>query len=49
MAIIEIKMLKCKNCGWKWLPRKIDVRQCPKCRSLYWNDKKTPKTAKKGE
>lgn len=48
MPVIKINLLKCKRCGYKWLPRKIDIRQCPSCRSTYWNDKKT-KTNKKGK
>jgi predicted Zn-ribbon and HTH transcriptional regulator len=49
MAIVELPKLKCKQCGWKWTPRKADIRQCPSCRSTYWNDKRTSKTVKKGE
>ena len=49
MAVIKVNLLKCKRCEYKWMPRKVDIRQCPKCRSTYWNDKKTSKTAKKGE
>jgi predicted Zn-ribbon and HTH transcriptional regulator len=29
--------LRCQRCGWEWIPRKEDVRQCPKCRNLYWD------------
>ena len=29
--------LKCQRCGGEWIPRKDDVRQCPKCKSAYWD------------
>ncbi len=29
--------LECKRCGFKWIPRKFEVRQCPKCKSAYWD------------
>lgn len=36
---LKIKKLKCLRCGWEWIPRKTDVRQCPnkKCHSNLWN------------
>jgi predicted Zn-ribbon and HTH transcriptional regulator len=37
---IKIKELKCQRCGWKWIPRKSDVRLCPHCKSTYWNEPK---------
>jgi len=37
---IAVKKLKCLRCGYEWLPRKIDVRQCPKCQSVFWDTKK---------
>lgn len=39
MKIKNIKKLKCLRCGYEWLPRKTDVRQCPnrKCHSIYWD------------
>lgn len=32
--------LKCMKCGWEWIPRKVDVRQCPKCKTAYWEKKR---------
>lgn len=29
--------LKCKRCNWTWPPRGLAPKQCPKCRSPYWN------------
>jgi Zn finger protein HypA/HybF involved in hydrogenase expression len=34
---ISIPELRCLRCEHKWTPRKADVRQCPKCRSVLWN------------
>ena len=50
ICIMKIKLgtkLKCLRCGWEWIPRKADVKQCPnrKCHSIYWD---TPKE-KEGE
>jgi len=30
----------CKRCGHKWLPRIKDPRQCPKCKTAYWDKEK---------
>ena len=37
---IQIQYLKCKRCSAKWVPRKADIRTCPKCRSPYWDREK---------
>jgi len=34
---IMITILECLRCGHKWVPRKIDVRLCPKCKTPYWD------------
>jgi Zn finger protein HypA/HybF involved in hydrogenase expression len=34
---IKLPILECKRCGKKWIPKKEDVRQCPKCKSAYWD------------
>jgi len=34
---IEAMKLECKRCGHKWIPRKVEVRICPKCKSPYWD------------
>jgi len=37
---VEVSYLTCLRCGHQWIPRKSDVRYCPKCKSVYWD---TPK------
>lgn len=34
-----IKALKCKKCGWLWVPRRIDVKplRCSNCNNKNWN------------
>ena len=34
---IRIRKLECRKCGHKWTPRRDDVRQCPKCKSVRWD------------
>ncbi len=29
--------LTCKRCSYSWIPRKIDVKVCSRCKSPYWN------------
>ncbi len=31
--------ITCQKCGHKWIPRKADVRQCPKCKTAYFDVK----------
>jgi predicted Zn-ribbon and HTH transcriptional regulator len=39
--------LICKKCGYQWESRKenvSEIRECPQCKSRYWNrDKKATK------
>ncbi len=35
--IIKITKLECKRCGHKWVPKKEEVRICPKCKSAWWD------------
>jgi len=35
--------LNCKRCNHLWVPRKEDVKKCPRCGSYLW------KTKRKGE
>ena len=28
---------KCKRCGYSWEPRMKDPRQCPHCKTAYWD------------
>jgi predicted Zn-ribbon and HTH transcriptional regulator len=37
---IKLKKLKCSKCEYEWHPRKTDVRQCPKCKTAYWDKEK---------
>jgi len=45
VMIIEVHVhkLNCFRCGHKWIPRKEDVRLCPKCKSAYFDRPKTDK------
>jgi len=36
----KIKKMNCLRCGHKWIPRKEDVRMCPKCKSPYFDQAK---------
>ncbi|MDD4875865.1 MAG: hypothetical protein PHQ86_01855 [Dehalococcoidales bacterium] len=33
----NVKELNCKRCGHKWIPRQVEIRICPKCKSPYWD------------
>ena len=35
-TVNEITRKQCPKCGHVWVPRKDDVRQCPKCRRPLW-------------
>lgn len=37
---LEKFKLKCVKCGYKWIPTREDVKICPRCKSIYWHDKK---------
>ncbi len=43
---IKIRKLKCLKCQHEWMPRTSDVRQCPKCKTAYWDSKKEVKNEK---
>ena len=47
---IDLKkhQLCCRRCGYRWLPRKAMVVQCPSCKSALWNIKKESKKQKEG-
>jgi len=38
----ELLQYECKQCGHKWVPRKMNPPLCPnpKCHSPYWNEEK---------
>jgi len=40
---IKIQKLKCFRCSHQWVPRKDDIRLCPKCKSAYWDKQKVEK------
>ena len=40
---VKLNKIKCQRCNYQWIPRKEDIRQCPKCKSAYWE---TPKEIK---
>ena len=42
MNIEEFK-LTCLRCKHIWIPRKTDVRLCPKCKTAYFNVPKKDK------
>jgi len=44
---VKIAKLKCKRCGYEWIPRKTDVRMCPKCHSPYFDREKQRKKKSK--
>ena len=34
---IKLTTLDCLRCGHNWVPKKTEVRLCPKCKSPYWD------------
>jgi len=46
MGNVELNKTECKRCGYKWLPRQLEVRQCPSCRSCWWDMPKEIKEKK---
>ena len=42
---IDLKkfQIECKRCSYRWIPRKMDIRICPKCKSPYWDKDKNSK------
>lgn len=45
---VKIKKIKCLRCGHQWVPRKEEVRICPKCKSAWFNKSKKENN-KKGD
>lgn len=35
---IQITVLTCLRCGHKWIPKRVPVRACPKCRTVRWDE-----------
>lgn len=40
MAKVKVEKLKCQKCGHEWVPRSDDVRQCPGCHTVWWDEPK---------
>ena len=40
MMNIEMKWLICARCEHRWVPRKPEVRVCPRCHSPYWDKRR---------
>ena len=34
---VTVNEVKCLRCGYGWVPRKPDVRICPRCKSAWWD------------
>ena len=34
---LRFRILTCKRCGYKWIPKVAMPTLCPNCRSPYWN------------
>jgi len=43
--MIELPTMECKRCHHKWTPRVPNPRECPRCKSPYW-DKERKKRGK---
>ena len=41
--IIKLSKLFCKRCGYEWVPKKEEVRVCPKCHSPYFDKERKVK------
>ena len=37
---IKLTKLNCKKCGHEWIPKIKEVRQCPNCKSAWWDKEK---------
>jgi predicted Zn-ribbon and HTH transcriptional regulator len=38
--VVAVK-LKCRRCGHAWRPRQKEVRMCPKCKTPWWDKRRT--------
>jgi len=43
---IKLPILECKRCGHTWIPKKEEVRICPKCKSAWWDTEKEDQKGK---
>lgn len=37
---VKLPIIECKRCGYKWIPKKEDVRMCPRCKSVRFDEPK---------
>ena len=37
MGYVPLHKLMCLKCGHSWFPRTPEVKQCPNCRTTYFN------------
>ena len=37
---VSLNSLQCWRCSHRWVPRKAEVRVCPRCHSPYWDKRK---------
>lgn len=43
---IDLEKIVCRRCGHAWIPRKTEVRICPKCKSRHFDKPRKKKEAK---
>lgn len=36
---VKIPTETCRKCGYEWIPRKENIKVCPRCKSRDWNKK----------
>lgn len=39
----------CNRCNYKWWSRVDEPKACPKCKSIYWNTKRSRPILKKSK
>ena len=43
---LSLTQIQCQRCSYSWVPRKAEVRVCPRCHSPYWDRKRGEVEAK---
>ena len=43
MTEVSLPKFHCYRCGHDWVPRKLPVLMCPKCKSKLWDKPKENK------
>lgn len=43
---VKISKIECKRCGHRWIPRQVEIRMCPKCKSIWYDKPKINKSKK---